>query len=104
MLLGTSKPISAVAPDSRDLNLSCNGTKINCTQSYKYLGTVLDQQLNLAENFDKKYKKASAKLGLLRKLKPLMTIKAANAVYTSAIIPALNYNCIVQVETQSNLA
>ena len=104
MLLGTSKRISAVAPDSRDLNLSCNGTKINCTQSYKYLGTVLDQQLNLAENFDKKYKKASAKLGLLRKLKPLMTIKAANAVYTSAIIPALNYNCIIQLNlTQTQL-
>ena len=97
MLLGTSKRIATVASDSRDLNLFCNGTKINCTQSYKYLGTILDQQLNLAANFDQKYKKASSKLGLLRKLKPLMTIKAANAIYTSAIIPALIYNCIVQL-------
>ena len=75
MLLGTSKRIATVAPDSRDLNLSCNGTKINCTQSYKYLGIVLDQQLNLAANFEQKYKKESSKLGLLRKLKPLMTPK-----------------------------
>ena len=97
MLFGASKRIVTIASKSRDLNLSCNGTKINCTQSYKYLGTVLDQQLNLAANFEQKYKKASSKLGLLRKLKPLMTFKAANAVYTSAIIPALIYNCIVQL-------
>ena len=91
------KHIATVAPDSRVLNLYCNGTKINFTQSYKYLGTVLDQQLNLAANFDQKYKNASSKLGLLRKLKPLMTFKAADAVYASAIIPALIYNCIVQL-------
>ena len=104
MLLGTSKRIATVTPESRDLNLSCNGTKINCTQSYKYLGTVLDQQLNLAAYFDQKYKNASSKLGLLRKLKPLMTIKAANAVYTNTIIPALLYNCIVQLNlTQTQL-
>ena len=34
MLLGTSKRIATVTPESRDLNLSCNGTKINCTQSH----------------------------------------------------------------------
>ena len=34
MLLGTSKRIATVPPKSRDLNLCCNGTKINCTQSY----------------------------------------------------------------------
>ena len=104
MLLGTPKRIATVAPKSRDLNLPCKGTKINCTQSYKYLGTILDQQLNLAANFDQKYKKASSKLGLLRKMKPLITTKAANAVYTSAIIPALIYNCIVQLNlTQTQL-
>ena len=73
-----------------------NGTKINCT--------VLDQQLNRAANFDQKCEKAISKHGLLRRLKPLMTSKAANAVYTSAIIPALMYNCIVQLNlTQTHL-
>ena len=32
MLLGTSKRITTAAHDSRDLNLYCNGTKINSTQ------------------------------------------------------------------------
>ena len=71
-LLGTSKRIATVAPESRDLNLYCNGTKINCTQSYEYLGTVLDQELNLAANFDLKYKKASSKLA------PLAQVEAVN--------------------------
>ena len=97
MLLGTSKRIANVAPDSRDLNLFSNGTKISCTHSYKYLGTILDQLLNIVANFEQKYKKASSKLGLLRKLKTLMTIKAANAVYTMAIIPTLIYNCVVRL-------
>ena len=90
MLLGTSKRIATATPELKDLNLFCNDAKINFTQSCKYLGTVLDQKLNLAANFDQKYKKGSSKPGLLRKLKPLMTIKAANA-----IIPALIYDCIV---------
>ena len=97
MLLDTSKRIATAARGSRDLNLFCNGTKINSTQPYKYLGTILDQQLNLSANFDQKNKKASSKLDLLRKLQPLMTIKAAKAVYKCAIIPALICNCIVQL-------
>ena len=56
-LLGTSKRIATVAPDSRDLNFYCNGIKINFTQSLKYLGTVLDQQLNLAANLTRSTKK-----------------------------------------------
>ena len=97
MLLGTSKRITTAAHRSRDLNLFCNSIKINSTQSYKYVGTILDQQLNLSANFDQKYKKASPKLGLLRKLQPLMSNKAAKAVYKCANIPVLIYNCILQL-------
>ena len=96
-MLGNSKRIVTVTAELKDLNLSCNGTKMNFTQSCKYLGTVLDQKLHLAANFNQKYKEVSPKLGVLRKLKPLMTIKTANAVYASAIIPTLIYNCIVQL-------
>ena len=58
MLLGTSKRIATAIPEQIDLNLFCDGTKINFTQSYNNLGTVLDQKLNLAANFGLKYKKA----------------------------------------------
>ena len=62
-----------------------------------YLGTILDQQLNLAKNFDQKYKIGSSKLGLLCKVKQFVTNKAASAVYTNTISPAIIYNCIVQL-------
>ena len=97
MLLGTSKRISTIAPESRKLTLFYNEMVINFTSSYKYLGSVLDQNLNLAENFDKKYKKASSRLGLLPKLKQQLTIEAALAIYNSVIIPVLKYNCIIQL-------
>ena len=101
MLLGTSKRIATVTPELKDLNLSCNGTKINCAQSYKYLGTVLDQLLNPAANFDQKYKKASSKIGLLCKLQPLMIIKGRNCRlherhYSS---PYIQLNCSVESYT-----
>jgi len=57
----------------------------------------IDQHLNLGENFDHKFKKASSKLQLLKRLQPLLTHEAAIAVYKSVIISALKYNCIVQL-------
>ena len=97
MLFGTAKRISTVPPESRDLKLYCNNNLINYTSSYTYLGTVLDQYLGLGANFDQKYKKASSKLGVLRKLLPLLTLEAAFAVYSSVIVSALKYNCIAQL-------
>ena len=38
VLFGTSKRISTVPPESRELKLYCNDTLINCTTSYTYLG------------------------------------------------------------------
>jgi hypothetical protein len=103
MLLGTSKRTSMVPPEERNLKLFCNEKMINCTDTYTYLGTILDHNLNLAIDFDQKYKKASSKLSMLRKLTKLLTTKAAIAVCTSMIVPAVKYNSIVHLnltETQ----
>ena len=67
-LLGTSRCLAAASHGLRDLNLLCSGSKINSTPSFKYLGTILDQHLNLSANFDQKYKNASSRPRLLRKL------------------------------------
>ena len=69
LLLETSKRISTLRPESRILKLVYNGLIINSTSSYKYLGSVLDQNLDLAENFERKFKKTSSRLVLLRKLR-----------------------------------
>lgn len=97
MLFGTAKRINHTPPESRTLRINCNNQIINHSSSYTYLGTVLDQHLGLGANFDKKYKKASSHLGVLRKLMPLLTLEAASAIYSSIIVAALKYNCIAHL-------
>lgn len=98
MLFGTAKRISTIPDESRFLKIYFNNSLINATSSYTYLGTVLDQHLGLGANFDKKYKRASSKLGVLRKLLPMLTLEAAFTLYLSVIVSALRYNCISQLD------
>lgn len=98
MLLGTAKRI---ASGPKKLDIFYNRNKINCTDSYKYLGTCIDQYLNLGTNFDVKLKKATSKLYLLKRLRQLLTPEATVAIYTSIILSALRYNCIVQLNLTS---
>ena len=92
--MGTAKRLSS---GPKEPKIVYNYTKVSCTTTYKYLGTQIDQHLNLGENFDQKFKKASSKLQLLKRLRPLLTHEAAIAVYKSVILSALKYNCIVQL-------
>jgi hypothetical protein len=56
LLFGTAKRINL---QNKELNICVNGTQINNTCSYKYLGVDLDPSLNLLRYFDRIYKKAS---------------------------------------------
>ena len=62
MLFGTAKRLQL---NPKQLELYYDQSKINVSETYTYLGSTLDSHLNLSENFDKKYKKASSKLKLL---------------------------------------
>lgn len=102
MLFGTAKRISSLSGDSRNLKLFFNDNPINLTDTYTYLGTILDSNLVQSTDFDSKYKKASKKLGVLRKLMELLTTEAAHLVYDSIIVSALKYNCIVNLNLNSS--
>ena len=54
MLFGTAKRLSGF--DGKELNLSVNGSRIDMTTNYKYLGVYLDPTLNLDMHFYKTYK------------------------------------------------
>lgn len=78
----------------------CNGLITNSTSSYKYLDSILCQNLSVAENIDKKFKKVTSRLELLRKLKQelqQLTTKAAYAIYNSVIIPVRKYDYVIQL-------
>ena len=54
MLFGTAKRISL---QSRQLDVKFRGTSINITETYTYLGYILDKSLSMQDNFDSAYKK-----------------------------------------------
>ena len=70
MLLDISRKLSTVC---NQIHLFYNSTPIHIAKSYKYLGTIVNTNLNLGEQFDKTYKKMSTILKLLRKLKYKLT-------------------------------
>ena len=87
MLFGTAKRRSMM----EGLNIFFGDKRINVTDSYKYLGTYLDQSLNMRLHLDKVYKKVSSKLKLLSRMRPLLTRSAAESVYKIVIVPGILY-------------
>ena len=89
IVFGTHKRLNMT---SRTLNLSYNGHKISSTNKYKYLGTLLDQTLTLADHLKDVYRKTSNKLYLLNRLRSNLTHEAALQIYRAIIMPALLFN------------
>ena len=79
MIFGTAKRLNA------------NGTLINTTSSYKYLGVNLDSSLNLESHFDKMYKRAAGRFNLLRRIRPLIDKTSAEKIYKEMIQPVFTY-------------
>ena len=94
MLFGTAKRL---AQNKKKLNLIYNLRKVNSTGSYKYLGSQVDQNLNLSAKFNATYKKASARTRLIYKLKSCLTDDVVQSIYTMMILPIIRYNCIINL-------
>ena len=92
-IFGTSPRIKKTTP----LDIKINGTRLNQTTSYKYLGVHLDSTLALNEIFKSKYKKLSSRLRLLSKLRPNLTFQAAKKIYISIVVPVFTYCEIVNL-------
>ena len=97
VLFGTAKRISTFEVKNQELIVYCNNVRINLTTTYTYLGTSLDHHMVLNDDFEKKYRKASSKLGLLHRLLQFLTPEVAKLVYSSVIVSALRNNCIVNL-------
>ena len=61
MLFGTTKRLETAG----EIHVLYNNQRMNFTETYKYLGKIVDHNLNFSENFEKPYKKASSSLRLL---------------------------------------
>ena len=63
--------------------------------TFKYLGLMLDSELNFEAHISYTYKKACSKLTMLRKTRICMNQKIACQLYKSLILPQLDYCDVV---------
>ena len=87
MLFGTAKRRSVI----EGVNIFFWSKRINVTDSYRYLGTYLDQSVSMRLHLDKVYKKASSKLKLLSRMRPLLTRSATGSVCKAVIVRGILY-------------
>ena len=85
ILFGMAKRLKTAG----EIDVLYNNQRINFTETYKYLGNIVDYHLNFSENFEKSYKKANSRLSLLERMRCYLTSKAARLVYIMIIIPLL---------------
>lgn len=88
MLFGSKNNLSK---QNSSLNVTYGYQTVRVTSTYKYLGVLIEPSLNLSSNFDLTYQKASGRLRLLYRIRPLITEKAALAIFQTMIQPVLTY-------------
>ena len=90
MLFGTTQKLK-----NKTLEIKSNFDSISNTSTYKYLGVKLDETLSLREHIESVYKKASARLYLLKRIRPNLTTDVALTVYKTMLIPIFTYCSII---------
>jgi len=75
----------------REINIEYNSQQINVSDSYKYIGVVLDQTLSLGPHFDMVSKKIATRIRLLQKIKLLLTEMAILNIYQAFTLPLVTY-------------
>ena len=71
------------------------------TNSYKYQGVQLDQNLNIKDHTTQTYKKVCSRLQLLKCLQSKLTTKATVTIYQSIILPLVTYCSLVTYRSES---
>ena len=92
ILFGMAKRLKTAG----EIDVLYNNQRINFTETYKYLGNIVDHHLNFSENFEKSYKKANSRLRLLKRIRCYLTSKAARLVYITMIIRLSTSSCTLK--------
>ena len=77
------------------INLSINNKDLVEKKSYKYLGVIIDSNLNWKEHVNELCKKISRGIGILLKLRNFVKIDILIKIYYSIIYPFLIYGIII---------
>ena len=68
-----------------------NGQSVKHADTFKYLGVVLDDTLSFNDHVDYVRMKVSKLLRMFTRIRPLITLEAANRLYKAMVLPVLDY-------------
>lgn len=78
-----------------EINLRLDNTSIAKVDTYKYLGVVLDSNISWSAHTDYTCRKASSRIGLLKRTKPFISTSTAKLIYSAIIEPVFDYCGVV---------
>ena len=74
------------------ISLSCNESSLTKSESFKYLGVVIDQHLSFNDHTEHAVNKVSRKLGVFRRLRISFPLASAvRGLYKTMILPIFDY-------------
>ena len=82
-----------------DMILSLNNTVLEKVCSYKYLGFILDDQLNFNKHITETVNIVSHKLYLLSKIRKYLTQHASVLIFKTMILALIEYGSIIYAGT-----
>ena len=98
MLFGTSQRTK-----NKTLDVVHHHRTLSETNSCKYLGVQLDQNLNIKDHTTQTFKKVCSRLQLLKRLRPKLITKATVTIYQSMILPLVTYCSLVMYSSESSM-
>ena len=91
VLFGTQQRIASASLSDGPFSLFLGDKPINQAQHYKYLGVLIDANLNFKQHVDKLLVKNSKRIGVLGRSRNNLTVDAANKVYQFLVLPVMDY-------------
>ena len=76
------------------MKISLNGKDLQHVDHYKYLGVILDRNLNFRLHIESILKILKYKIYVLAKLRPYLTVYASLSIYKTTILPYIDYGDI----------
>ena len=86
----------------KNVSISVNDIPLSKTNSFKYLGVSIQQNLTWSEHIDNISKKVNQRLGLIPRIKHLLPFQARLTLYNGRVLPLFDYSNIVWIDKNNS--
>lgn len=80
-----------ISKNSQQLEVKIDSNTVKSTEELELLGVVIDRDLSFTEHISASGKKASMRVGVLMRMRKLISVEAKLRIYKAAILPYLTY-------------